>query len=193
MEQLELFSNYDKVEAQEGGFDISKISIKYKGGDINSKEGNRLIKKLNKIDIDTFFIYPKGHPKLSCMPYVKNVKKNEVLSIGPNRNQYPAVSPGGVTIAIHKLVSLCFHKNSKPGSQIIVDHINENNEDIIYKIYEAFNWNPLDISAGWQYLDWRPVNLRWSNESNNRKNPQRKKESKLDLTHLFFRTNFKSI
>jgi hypothetical protein len=103
------------------------------------------------------------------------------------------VNVGGVTIAIHKLVSLCFHKNLKPGSQIIVDHINKDNEETIHKIYKAFNWNPLYISANWQYLDWRPANLRWSNESDNRKNPQRKKESKIDLLDLVFRTNFKSI
>ena len=76
MEQLELFPSDNKAEPQEEGFDISKISIKYKGEDINSKEGNRLIKKLTKIDADTFFIYPEGHPKLPCMPYVKNIKKN---------------------------------------------------------------------------------------------------------------------
>ena len=193
MEQLELFADCNEPKVYEDAFDISKINIEYEGGDINSQEGNRLIKKLKSLNSNTYFIYPEGHPKLSCMPYVKNVKSKEVYSVSPNRNQYPAVSPGGVTIAIHKLVSLCFHKNSKPGSQIIVDHINEDNEQTIYKIYEAFNWNPLDISAGWQYLDWRPVNLRWSNESDNRKNPQRKKESKLDLLDLVFRTNFKSI
>jgi len=190
--QLELFSCYRETKLDKKAFDISKIDIEYKGGDINSQEGNRLIKKLKDLKSDTYFIYPEGHPNLPCMPYVKNIKKEKVYAIAPNRNQYPAVSPGGVTISIHKLVALCFLKNLKPASQIIVDHIDEDNEETIYKIYEAFDWNPLYISAGWQYLDWRPTNLRWSNESDNRKNLQRKKEKegKINLLDLVFRTNF---
>ena len=175
MEQLELFPNFANIKISSKGVDISKIKMRYKGGNINSGEGNRLIKRLNGLPRGVYYAYAKGHPKLPIMPFVRNEKTKNVVKVNPNRNQYPAVNVGGVTIAIHKLMCLCFHKNSSPDSKIIVDHINKDNEDITCQIYKALSWDPIDVSAGWQYVDWRTENLRWASESENKKNPQRKK------------------
>ena len=175
MKQLELFQDFKNAEISDKGVDVSKIEMKYKSGSINAKESNRLIKKLNNLPSGVFYAYPQGHPKLTTMPFVKNEETSNILAIGANRNQYPCVNVGGVTIAMHKLICSCFHKNLKPKTNTIVDHINKDNEKTIYEILEAFNWDLYDVSVGWQYVDWRIENLRWASEAENRKNPQRKK------------------
>ena len=172
--------------------DISKIKFQHKGGNVNSENGNRLIKKLTKLPSDTFFAYSEGHPKLPIMPYVaKETKtkngeiKKHIYSIQPNRNQYPAVGfsckGNKITIVMHKLIALCFIENSKPRVRNYVDHINEDNRKLLYKIYDAWGWGG-DNSTQWQGLDWRIENLRWASANENIKNPQRSKKDNFDPT-----------
>ena len=162
--------------------DPSAINFRFTGKGVCFSDSNRILDKLSKLDKGRFAVYRKGHPTLPMMPFVKNLKTGNIAKVTGTKNQYPYVSIGGVSVAMHRLVALCFIPNLEPDRKYIVDHRNitdgesglPTNAHLCKLILDKFNLRGTTVAATPWYCDWRAENLSWTTNGENKKNVQNK-------------------